>query len=197
LKKKKNNFIDDNKKEPNLTEIEIEERNSFNFLVILTSCALAMAHGSNDIANAAGPLTAIVLYFKDGRITTNGYVLWVIIVTSGGLVIGLFTLGYKVMVTIGESITKITSGRAFVTQFSTAFITLSFSGFGIPLSTTHIVVGTVIGISLADLTSFKDILNLQWKLLLKIVLSWVVTIPAAAFLSMGFFAILKVLNDST
>lgn len=177
-----------------LNVVEKAEFDSFNFLVILTSCALAMAHGSNDIANAAGPLTAIVLFYKYGRITDH-YELWVIIITAIGLLIGLATLGYKVMLTIGSSITKMTSSRAFVVQFSTAFITLTFSGVGIPLSTTHIVVGAVFGISLADITSISDIGKLQWGLFVKIILSWFVTIPAAAFIAMGFFSILKILNS--
>eukprot|EP01080_Neovahlkampfia_damariscottae_P011708 gene11708-4942_t len=170
-----------------------EEKNYFNFLVIATSCALAMAHGSNDIANAAGPLTAIVSLYEHGRLTGD-YIFWVILLTSGGLLIGLISLGYKVMSTVGNGITPLTSARAFVVQFSTAFITLTFSGFGIPLSTTHIIVGAVIGISLADLKNFSDLKDLQWSMLGKIVMSWVITIPAAASVAMGFYAILKVIH---
>ena len=111
--------------------------------------------------------------------------------------IGLVSLGYRVMSTVGSGITPLTSSRAFVVQFSTAFITLTFSGFGIPLSTTHIIVGAVIGISLADLKKFDDLKDLQWNMLSKIVMSWIVTIPAAASVAMGFFAILKVIHEQS
>lgn len=173
--------------------IDRQERLSFNFLVIVTSCAMAMAHGSNDIANAAGPLTAIVMVYQNGRVISGG-ITWVIVLMTFGLLVGLMSLGYKVMITIGSSITKMTSARAFVTQISTAFITLVFSNFGVPLSTTHIVVGAVLGISVADMSKFSDLKNLQWTLLLKIVVCWVITIPAAALISMGFFAIVSILG---
>lgn len=159
----------------------------------MTSCALAMAHGSNDIANAAGPLTAIVFLFRSAEIPEDGSLFWVTLVTACGLVVGLAVLGYRVMQTIGDKITKLTSSRAFVVQFATAFIILAFSNFGIPLSTTHVVVGAVMGISFCDM---KHIREIQWEVFAKIIWSWVITIPCAGFVAMGTFAIFKVMNQA-
>jgi phosphate/sulfate permease len=173
-------------------QILITEKHAFNFLVIITSCCIATAHGANDISNAAGPLGAIVWTYTNQALPndTTSTEVWVTIITAIGLVIGLATLGYRVMLTIGDKITKLTPSRAFVAQLGTAFITLTASVLGLPLSTTHIIVGAVYGISIVDMTSFRD---LQWKMLLGIVLSWVITIPASSIMSLLVFMLFKLM----
>jgi PiT family inorganic phosphate transporter len=126
---------------------------------------------------------AAVTYMTDHLPTPDSSVpLWTTVITAVGLVFGLALLGYRVMITIGHKITKLTSSRAFVSQLTTSLITLTGSLLGLPLSSTHIVVGAVYGISIVD-----GIRNFQWKLILGIIASWVVTIPAAATLSILFF----------
>ncbi|KAL0485425.1 phosphate permease [Acrasis kona] len=170
--------------------VNLTEKHAFNFLVIITSCCIATAHGANDISNASGPLGAVVwMYFNRVLPTSETKTeLWVTAVAAVGLVLGLSTLGYRVMKTLGNKITKLTPARAFVAQLGTAFITLTGSILNLPLSTTHIIVGAVYGISIIDCKSVRD---LQWKTLGGIVLSWVITIPASSIVSLIVFVLLR------
>jgi phosphate/sulfate permease len=172
------------------TRESITEKLTFNFLVVITSACIAVAHGANDISNASGPLTAIVLCFQTRKFPDQNSktYLWITFITAIGLVFGLATLGYRVMRTIGNKITKLTPSRAFVSQLSTATITLTATLLGLPLSTTHIVVGCIYGLGIVD-----DYKNLEWKLILGIILSWAVTIPASAIMTLIVFSLSRLL----
>lgn len=169
------------------SDTETAERHVFRFLVILTSGCIAMAHGANDLANASAPLSVIAYSFRTRKLPDvhTKTVLWVTLLTTFFLILGFVTLGYRVMKTIGTRITKLTPARAFVAQLSAAAITLTCSLVGIPLSTTHITVGCIYGISIIDMRSISDV---KWKLIIGIVMSWVVTIPFSALLSVAVFA---------
>lgn len=153
---------------------------------------MAIAHGSNDIANAAGPLATVALIFETETIPKETPIrLWITAVTTAGLVLGLSTFGYKVMSTLGNRITPLTSSRSFVIQLVASFVTLLSSGFGLPISTTHVVVGCVFGIALVD--SGFNVKSLPWRLVAQIVASWIVTIPAAAAFTVTSFILLRLL----
>lgn len=152
-------------------DAEVTENYVFSFLVVFTSACIAMAHGANDISNASVPLNVIVNAYVTRRLsdyTTSQ--MWVTFTTTTILIFGLVALGYRVMKTVGFHITKLSPARAFVAQLSAATIILTCSLFGLPLSTTQIVVGCIYGINIVDLTSIRD---LNWKLALAIFSSWV------------------------
>jgi len=176
--------------EEKLTRMDVAEKYVFQFLVVMTSACIAVAHGANDISNASGPLTAIYYTYSTGKFPDENAntKVWITLVTAVGLVFGLATLGHKVMQTIGTKITKLTPARAFVSQLSTATITLSASLLGLPLSTTHIVVGCIYGIGIVD-----DYRNLKWRLIAGIIASWLITIPGAAILTLGVFAFFRII----
>jgi len=114
---------------------------------------------------------------------------WPVLIAAVGLVIGLATLGYRVMVTIGNKITRLTPSRAFVMQLTTSTLTLTASFFALPLSTTHIVVGAIYGISTVDYF-LEHVNTFQWKLIFSIALTWVCTIPFAAGFSICVYWLL-------
>jgi len=172
--------------------VKLVESYVFNVLVIITSCCIATAHGSNDIGNASGPLTAVILAYYNGAIPTaaDAGTFWSTLVVSLALVIGLSLFGYKVMQTVGEKITKLTPARAFVAQICTSTIILCSSLMGLPLSTTHILVGTVLGISCVDAGNLQA---MNWKVISSILMSWIVTIPCSGIMSVVSFAVLRYL----
>ncbi|MCD4703065.1 MAG: inorganic phosphate transporter [Methanosarcinaceae archaeon] len=148
-------------------------------LQILTACYIAFAHGSNDVANAVGPLYAGL----DALGVVNTVVpTWVMVVGGLGMVIGLATWGYRVIETIGTRITELTPTRGFSAEFATATVVVLHSFSSLPISTTHTLVGSVIGVGLAGGLAAVD-LSVIWK----IVASWVVTVPAAALTSAVLF----------
>lgn len=149
----------------------------FIVLQITTAASVAFAHGANDVANAVGPLAAIVVVFDTGGlITPEGYTvpLWVFILGGAGIVIGLATYGRRVIKTIGTRITEITPSRGFSAELSAAATILFASHLGMPISTTHTLVGSVIGVGLA-----RGIPALDLNVVGRIALSWVLTLPAA------------------
>ncbi len=160
----------------------------FAVLMIFTACAMAFAHGSNDVANAVGPLAAIV-----GIINSGGEVLqksmmppWILLLGGAGIVFGLITLGFKVMKTVGTKITELTPTRGFAAELSAATTVVLASGVGIPVSTTHTLVGAVLGVGLA-----RGISAINLRVVGSIFLSWLVTLPAGAGLAIIFFFMFK------
>ncbi|MGL4978395.1 MAG: inorganic phosphate transporter, partial [Plesiomonas sp.] len=156
----------------------------FSVLMVITACAMAFAHGSNDVANAIGPLSAIVAVINSGGDlqSTSPIVWWILPLGAVGIVIGLALLGHKVMATVGTGITDLTPSRGFAAQFATATTVVIASGTGLPISTTQTLVGAVLGVGFA-----RGIAALNLGVVRNIVASWIITLPAGAFLSIIFF----------
>ena len=173
---------------------EAEKQNRFHsvekvfaVLMVFTACCMAFAHGSNDVSNAVGPLAAIVAVVKSGSITnTTELPSWVLLLGATGIVVGLATYGFKVMATIGKKITELTPSRGFAAELGAASTVVIASATGIPLSTTHTLVGAVLGVGLA-----RGIAALNLRVIGTILVSWLVTLPAGAALSILFFFFFK------
>ncbi len=159
----------------------------FAVLMIFTASAMAFAHGSNDVANAVGPMAAVISTAQTGLIASKSALpAWVLLVGGIGIVIGLATFGYKVIATVGKSITELTPSRGFAAEIAAAATVVLASFTGIPISTTHTLVGAVLGVGLA-----RGIGAIDMRVVGNIFMSWVVTLPAGAFLAILFFFTLK------
>ena len=159
----------------------------FVVLQILTACAIAFAHGSNDVANAIGPLAAIVNAVENVDLTAKTPVApWMLAIGGLGIVIGLATWGYRVMETVGKKITELTPSRGFAAQLAAASTIVLASRLGIPISTTHTLVGAVLGVGLA-----RGITALDLRVVGNILASWIATLPIAAALSVFFYYFFK------
>jgi PiT family inorganic phosphate transporter len=159
----------------------------FAVLMVITACGMAFAHGSNDVANAIGPLAAVISVAQTNSITaTSKLPLWVLVIGGGGIVVGLATYGRHVIATVGKKITQLTPSRGFAAELAAATTIVIASGTGIPISTTHTLVGAVLGVGLA-----RGIDAIDLRVVARILVSWVVTIPAGAFLAILFFFIFK------
>lgn len=157
-------------------------------MMIFTACAMAFAHGSNDVANGIGPLAAVVSVVQSGGqiMQEAGLPIWILLVGGAGIVLGLATMGYRVMATIGTKITELTPSRGFCAELAAASTVVLASGTGLPVSTTHILVGSVMGVGLS-----RGIAALDLKVVGRIILSWIVTLPVAGIVAAVFFYILK------
>src|SRR5690606_2134560 len=159
----------------------------FAILMIFTACCMAFAHGSNDVANAVGPMAAVIGVVQSGSVSAHtGVPSWVLLVGGVGIVIGLATYGWKVIATIGKKITELTPSRGFAAEMSAAATVVVASGTGLPISTTHTLVGAVLGVGLA-----RGIGALNLKVVGSIFMSWLITLPAGAGLAIVFFFVLK------
>jgi PiT family inorganic phosphate transporter len=159
----------------------------FAILMVLTACCMAFAHGSNDVANAIGPLAAVVsVVSNDGAILDNADLAWWILPLGGlGIVAGLALFGHRVMKTIGQGITHLTPSKGFAAELAAATTVLIASGTGLPISTTQTLVGAVLGVGIV-----QGVAALNGKVIRSIIISWIVTLPAGASLSIIFFFIL-------
>lgn len=162
----------------------------FAVLMVFTACSMAFAHGANDVANAVGPLAAIVSVIQshgtgviEAKTAVPG---WVLLLGAIGIVVGLATYGYKVIATIGKEITELTPSRGFAAELATASTVVGASALGLPVSTTHTLVGAVLGIGLA-----RGIGALNLGVIGSIFMSWLITLPVGALLSIIFFTILR------
>ena len=159
----------------------------FAILQIYTACAVAFAHGSNDVANAIGPMAAAVTTIREGAVAARAEVpLWMLLAGGTGIVIGLATYGYRVMDTVGNKITHLTPSRGYTAEFAAATTIVVASRFGLPISTTHTLVGAVLGVGLA-----RGMAATNMGVVGQIAASWVITLPAGAGLSIFFFYVLK------
>ncbi|MGQ4277010.1 inorganic phosphate transporter [Pseudidiomarina sp. E22-M8] len=160
----------------------------FAVLMVVTACAMAFAHGSNDVANAIGPLAAVVSIVQSGgEIESKAQLAWwVLPVGALGIVLGLAMLGKRVIATIGNGITHLTPSRGFAAELAAASTVVIASGTGLPISTTQTLVGAVLGVGMA-----RGIAALNLGVVRNIVVSWVVTLPAGAIMSIIFFYIIK------
>ena len=160
----------------------------FTPMMVFTACALAFAHGSNDVANGVGPLAAVVSIVSAGGEVTqaSSLPLWILLLGGGGIVLGILTLGYKVIRTLGTKITELTPSRGFCTSLAAAATVALASRTGLPVSTTHVVVGSVIGVGMA-----RGLGAIDLRVIGGIVLSWVVTLPVGGLLAAMLFFVLK------
>jgi inorganic phosphate transporter, PiT family len=160
----------------------------FAVLMIVTACCMAFAHGSNDVANAIGPLAAVVsIVHNGGEISDKAQLVWWILPLGAvGIVAGLALFGHRVIATIGKGITHLTPSRGFAAEMAAATTVVIASGTGLPISTTQTLVGAVLGVGMA-----RGIAALNLGVIRNIVISWVVTLPAGAGLSIIFFFMIK------
>jgi PiT family inorganic phosphate transporter len=160
----------------------------FAVLMIVTACCMAFAHGSNDVANAIGPLAAVVSIVESGgEIGAKSALAWWILPLGGiGIVAGLALFGHRVIKTIGNGITHLTPSRGFAAELAAACTVVIASGSGLPISTTQTLVGAVLGVGMA-----RGIAAINLGVVRNIVVSWVITLPAGAGLSIVFFFMIK------
>ncbi len=160
----------------------------FAILMVITACCMAFAHGSNDVANAIGPLAAVVsVVSSGGEIAKQTAIAWWILPLGGiGIVLGLAVFGQRVMTTIGSGITHLTPSRGFAAELAAACTVVIASGTGLPISTTQTLVGGVLGVGLAH-----GIAAINMGVVRNIVVSWVITLPIGAGFSIIFYSIIK------
>ena len=160
----------------------------FTPMMLFTACSMAFAHGSNDVANGIGPMAAVISIVGSGGevMQKSALPLWILLLGGSGIVLGLITMGYKVMQTIGKKITELTPSRGFCAELAAAITVVIASRTGMPISTTHVLVGAVLGVGLA-----RGVGALDLRVVLNIVISWLITLPVGAGLAMLFFFTLK------
>ena len=160
----------------------------FGILMMFTACAMAFAHGSNDVANAIGPLAAVVSIIGSGGALAQKSAMpsWILLLGGGGIVLGLVMYGHKVIATVGNNITELTPSRGFAATLAAASTVVIASGTGLPISTTHTLVGAVLGVGLA-----RGLSALNLQVVGTIFMSWIITLPAGAGLAIMIFFMLK------
>jgi len=159
----------------------------FGVLMVITACSMAFAHGSNDVANAIGPVAAIVNIAQSGIVGQDSPVsIWILLMGGAGIVIGLGTYGRHVIATVGARITALTPTRGFSAELAAAFTIVFASGTGMPVSPTHVLVGAVLGVGMA-----RGMTAINLAVVGRIFVSWIITIPAGALLSICFFYLLR------
>jgi PiT family inorganic phosphate transporter len=162
----------------------------FGVVQPVTACYLAFAHGANDVANAIGPLAAVLHFAAGGTFTARAPVPpWLLAVGGVAIVVGLATYGYKVIYAVGKRITEITPTRGFSAEFATATTVLACSKMGLPISTTFVLVGAVMGVGLA-----RGFAAIDLRVIRRILTSWVVTIPITALLAAVIYLVLAALG---
>jgi len=159
----------------------------FGYLQVISACLMAFAHGANDVANAIGPLAAAIGVLTTGQISAQATIpTWALALGGVGIVVGLATWGWRVIETIGRKITELTPTRGFSAEFGAAATILIASRLGLPISTTHTLVGSVIGVGLA-----RGIEALDLRTTRHIMISWIVTVPAGAIITIVLFFIIR------
>lgn len=168
---------------------------SFKYLQVFTAMCNSFAHGSNDVANAVGPYAGIYAAWRCSCVNSKSEVpIWILVVGGCGLVLGLATYGYKIMRVLGVKVTRLTNSRGYCVELAAAFVIILGSSYGLPLSTTHCMVGAVTGIGVVEAVSGRRPegenrrRSLNWKLLIKFFGGWVATLVVAALTSAAFTA---------
>ena len=178
--------IESNRKEDKKFRFYTVER-VFSVLMVITACGMAFAHGSNDVANAIGPVAAVFSIVQEGEIGQEAPVsIWILLLGGVGIVIGLATFGRNVIATVGRKITHLTPSRGFAAELGAAMTIVVASGTGIPISTTHTLVGGILGVGMAHGISAIDL-----SVVGRIFISWFITIPVGGVLAIVFFYILR------
>ena len=158
-----------------------------NPLQVLSACFQAFSHGANDVANAIGPIAAIVVVVQTQKLDMQVAIpLWLLLIGGAGIAFGVYTWGYRVMETVGKKITSITPTRGFSAEFGTATTVLLCSRLGMPVSTTHVAVGNIIGVGLA-----RGISAINLDVIKKIFSAWIISLPAAGLFAIAIYLILK------
>ena len=161
----------------------IQVEKIFAILVVITSCTVAFAHGANDVANAIGPLAAVAEIVKNGTVPGKVPVnIWFLVLGGVGIAVGLATFGYRVMRLVGEKVTEITPSRGVAADLAGMITVLVCSRMGLPISTTHILVGAIIGVGLA-----RGITAVDRNVVRSIFISWLATVPIAAVLTVVIY----------
>jgi PiT family inorganic phosphate transporter len=161
----------------------------FAVMQVATACYVAFAHGANDVANAVGPMAGAYATIMEHSVVTKAPVpTFILAMGAGGIVLGLMTYGARVMSTIGGKITEITPSRGFAAEFACATTVLVCSRLGLPISTTHTLVGSVIGVGVA-----RGVASLDRKIIMKIAFSWLIEIPLAATITVITFKLLQLI----
>ena len=169
----------------NLHQQLLSTEQVFKYLQMFTAFYIAFAHGANDVANAVGPMAAVVAILNDGSVEMKVEMpLWILAMGGAGIVFGLLVWGRKVMQTVGEKITEITPSRGFAATFGAATVVLICSKMGLPISTTHTLVGSVIGVGLA-----RGLPTLNLGIIKIIIISWLSTVPFTMVISAVIFKI--------
>jgi len=167
----------------------VQVEKTFAVLVVITSCTVAFAHGANDVANAVGPLAAVVEIVKNnslpGKVSVS---IWFLVLGGVGIAVGLATFGYRVMRLVGTKVTEITPSRGVAADLSGMITVLACSKMGLPISTTHTLVGAIIGVGLA-----RGIAGIDRKIVGSIFASWIITIPIGSGLTVLLYLIAKLL----
>ncbi len=177
-------------------KVDVEAEKEFHYagvervfapLCVFTACSMAFAHGSNDVANGVGPLAAVVSIVQTNEVAQKSALpIWILLLGGAGIIIGLSTMGYRVMKTIGTKITELTPSRGFCAELAAGATVILASRLGLPVSTTHIIVGAVLGVGLA-----RGIAAIDMRVVVGIVTSWLVTLPIGAGLAAFFFFFFK------
>lgn len=175
---------------PELSSPHVQHQNverTFAILMVVTACAMAFAHGSNDVANAIGPVAAVVTTVQTGEVFQTATVSpYILLIGAVGIVVGLATYGFRVMATVGRNITELTPSRGFAAELAAASTVVLASSTGLPISTTHTLVGAVLGVGLA-----RGIGALNLAVIRTIFMSWIITLPVGAGLAVIFYYILR------
>jgi len=151
----------------------------FRYFQIITASYMAFAHGSNDVANAVGPLVGMMDAIKSHSVAIGSPIsIWILAFGGIGIVVGLATYGYKVIITVGKKLTELTPSRGFSAEIGAATTILVASKIGLPISTTHVVVGSILGVGLA-----RGIGAINLSILKNIFYAWLLTVPASMLLS--------------
>ncbi|MFT6276258.1 MAG: PiT family inorganic phosphate transporter [Halioglobus sp.] len=181
-------FLSRIKDKPNANDRFDSVEQVFAILMVFTACAMAFAHGSNDVANAVGPLAAIASTVQSGGVIAAKSAMpwWILLVGGLGIVIGLATYGWKVIATVGRKITELTPSRGFAAELGAASTVVIASSTGLPISTTHTLVGAVLGVGMA-----RGIGALNLRTIGVIFMSWIITLPVGAGLAIVFFFLFK------
>jgi PiT family inorganic phosphate transporter len=159
-------------------------------LVVITSCSVAFAHGANDVANAMGPVAAVLEILRTGAVEMRVQVpFWILAMGGCGIVLGLSTFGYRVMATIGTKITQLTPSRGVAADIATTVTVLGSSLLKLPVSTTHTIVGAIIGVGMA-----RGLGAINRRVTRDIFGSWLITVPVSGVLTAGLFLLARLLH---
>ncbi|MFW0169245.1 inorganic phosphate transporter [Rothia sp. P4278] len=159
----------------------------FAWLQVFTAAAFAFSHGANDIANAIGPFVAILDVLKTGLIAKEAIVPFPALITFGvALIAGLWFVGRKVIATVGHGLTKMHPSSGFAAELAAAGVVMAASVLGLPVSSTHILIGAVLGVGIVNHSA-------NWKLMRPIALAWIITLPISAAIGAGGVLIISAL----